>query len=97
VRSADSSPGRRWAGRWVRSSAMGSPSAVRTRSRCTTGLPGTRARWRATTSLAGTTAWLRTTEPGAMPLARMSSVKEVRVSGWRNLGSATKVPLPWTR
>jgi hypothetical protein len=32
-----------------------------------------------------------------MPLARMSSVKEVRVRGWRNFGSATNVPLPWTR
>ena len=62
-----------------------------------TGLPGTRARWRATTSLAGTTPWWRTTEPGVMPRARMSSVKEVKVSGWRNLGSATNVPLPCTR
>lgn len=32
-----------------------------------------------------------------MPRERMSSVNEVSVSGWRNFGSATNVPLPCTR
>jgi hypothetical protein len=70
---------------------------VRTRSTVTTRLPGSISSWRAITSLAGPTSRRSTTEPGVMPLACMSSEKELSVSGWLNLGSATKVPLPWTR
>ena len=46
---------------------------------------------------ASTTARERTTDPGFIPRARMSSLNELKAIAWATRGSATNVPRPWSR
>ncbi len=74
-RSAQSSawmPGKRCTDTSVCSTAIGTRSAVRRRTRCSTGEAGATCRRVASRELAGSTDTASGTEPGTMPRARMS-------------------------